>query len=190
MTILARTVGASRPLLAAVLLAASAGCAAARLSRDPAPDAEYLVYAAVLEVLGESRPDMVVVDRTVPLPCPTGTCLGDIAEERWPDAWAGFVQNNQVAATIDPERFPRGFTVRLASREPRPPVDCDAKPWIALSRAGFNADSSLAMVTWSEDVDVGPTRGCRQRYGVLQVLERRPRGRWKIISPPFVTSRA
>ena len=175
-----------RGLGAAALLCGSAACATAPIATPRVPDAEYQVYAALLAILGEHRPAMVVVDRTLPLPCPTGLCRGDTALELWPEAWADYVRNNRASTRLHPERFPPGLAPRLSSRERRPPVKCEARAWIQLSRVGFSADSSQAMLNWVEEMEVGPTRGCRDPYGSLMVLQRRPGGGWEVISPRYL----
>ncbi|HST61761.1 MAG TPA: hypothetical protein VLK84_23880 [Longimicrobium sp.] len=176
-----------RTLFQSLLLAASlggfAGCAVASTGAPSGPDMEYRVYASILQMLGETRPNMVVADRTVPLPCPMGECLGNTSRDLWPDVWADYVRKNESAVDIRAGGFGGDVRVRLSGREVPPPVDCSAHPWIALSRVGFNADSTLAMVHWFQATDVGPTRGCNDRYGILTVLERRADGTWHIISP-------
>lgn len=168
-------------VVAVAALCSSAACATNSRGALPASDLEYEVLATMARILGDTRPEMVIVDDTQPLPCAGGHCMG-VVYDGHEGAWADFVRKNEHPMRLDRRRFPAGMRLTFASEVPQPPVDCSASPWIVLSRAGIAPDSMSAMVFWGQDVKLGPTRGCRQQYGVHEFFRRTPDGRW--MQPP------
>lgn len=166
-----------------VLLSALAACVNLP-SAATGPDYEYQVYGSLIDILGESRPDMVLVARTKPLECADGECRSVVHDSAPRELWADYVRKNQESEPIHRARLPRRSGVRLSTEiKDVPAVNCAIPAWIAFSRVGFNTDSTLAMVDYFEVSDVGPARGCAPQYGVLLTLERQPGGKWLIISP-------
>lgn len=174
-------------ILAALIVTAACGAHSASTPGVPSPAslgsdstnpraAEYAVYAAVLAAVNyEVR---VAEETHEAWSCePASLCdpRGIPAEYR--EALRDYMAKG-AAPTVLPRTPAPARPVRRWQVPQGAEARCWPMPTASLSRVGFNADSTHAVMTYSESTGPGPFPGCGYFSGKLLLLRRTEQGEW------------
>ena len=171
-----------------LLALALSGCAhhpsATPTPRGPFSPLEYDLYAVVIH---HQETPIFAPDSTTPVVCRPGEAFDDCTPTMGtpdPEAWAAFIANNRVAVAIDPAALRRrGIEVigpyTAKARKICPPIAA----LVRLSRAGFNHDSTVAVIKSSFAAGPGPFAECGYAGGAIEVYAREPGGPWEYRGP-------
>lgn len=141
---------------------------------------EYDLYAVVIK---KQNTDIFTPDSTTPVKCQAGVRWDPCQREGPgpdPEAWTAFVAVNKAAMAIDSAELARRG-IRMVGR----PTDaarnvCPPGPALVdLSRAGFNHDSTEAVLRSGFAAGPGPFEECGYNGGETSLYRREPGGAWK-----------
>lgn len=158
-----------RWLLALVALPA----AFARLPQAQERTAEQQVWQVVLDRYGGG--EVALEDSTTTEPC----CTRDPPRGVPADAWTSFQERNRHRVALR-EHLPADLQVKWVS-ELRAPArqSCRFPHTLALTRVGFSADSTVAVIGITSGMGPGPYPGCGYLTGFTYLLHRTPEGGWR-----------
>lgn len=151
--------------LAAVLVSAG------RLQgQEPTP--EQQVWAAVIQARGDG---VVLEERT------SSQWMSGVPRDVPADAWASFLEANREPVALRDHLLPHP-SVRFESDVPDAAEgDCRSRRTLLLSRVGFSADGTLAVVSVGGAVGAGPYPGCGYAWSDTVLMRRSADGTWRTV---------